>query len=237
MRRYLIPSLAALVLFAVAALATTYTGPNGQQSPGTILESTPGTQINSGNPLPVGIQAGTLVIGKVSIDQTTPGTTNGVQVNAALPAGANVICKTSIDQTTPGTTNAVQVIAAIPAGTNSIGSVIPLPGTTGGLSVFSAAVTNSAQAVDASAGQVYGWYFFNANASVCYVQVFNVASGSVVLGTTVPIFTLGVPTLGGANAMSTQGIAFATAISVAATTTRVGSTACAASVDVNLFFK
>src|SRR5260221_8603233 len=35
--------------------------------------------------------AGTNLIGKVGIDQTTPGTTNGVQVNAALPAGANSI--------------------------------------------------------------------------------------------------------------------------------------------------
>lgn len=35
--------------------------------------------------------AGTAIIGKVGIDQTTPGTTNGVQVNAALPAGTNGI--------------------------------------------------------------------------------------------------------------------------------------------------
>ena len=40
---------------------------------------------------PTGLQAGTAIIGKVGIDQTTPGTTNGVQVNAALPAGTNSI--------------------------------------------------------------------------------------------------------------------------------------------------
>lgn len=51
------------------------------------------------------LAAGSALIGKVGIDQTTPGTTNGVQINAALPAGTNVIGKTSIDQTTPGTTN------------------------------------------------------------------------------------------------------------------------------------
>jgi hypothetical protein len=40
----------------------------------------------------VGAQpAGSNLIGKVGIDQTTPGTTNGVQVNAALPAGTNKI--------------------------------------------------------------------------------------------------------------------------------------------------
>ncbi len=37
------------------------------------------------------IAAGSAIIGKVGIDQTTPGTTNGVQVNAALPAGTNAI--------------------------------------------------------------------------------------------------------------------------------------------------
>jgi len=37
------------------------------------------------------VPAGTNIIGKVGIDQTTPGTTNGVQVNAALPAGTNTL--------------------------------------------------------------------------------------------------------------------------------------------------
>lgn len=39
----------------------------------------------------VGLNAGSAIVGKVGIDQTTPGTTNGVQVNAALPAGTNLI--------------------------------------------------------------------------------------------------------------------------------------------------
>lgn len=51
--------------------------------------------------------AGSAIMGKVGIDQTTPGTTNGVQVNAALPAGSNIVGKVGIDQTTNGTTNAV----------------------------------------------------------------------------------------------------------------------------------
>lgn len=85
------------------------------------------------------LQAGTAIVGKFGIDQTTPGTTNGVQVNAPLPAGTNVIGhviadasaavigavtqsgswvlsagsaiigKVGIDQTTPGTTNGVVV--------------------------------------------------------------------------------------------------------------------------------
>lgn len=45
------------------------------------------------SPLP----SGTNLVGKVGIDQTTPGTTNGVQVNAALPAGSNVIGHVIVD--------------------------------------------------------------------------------------------------------------------------------------------
>lgn len=78
------------------------------------------------------VPAGTNIVGKVGIDQTTPGTSNGVQLNAALPAGTNNIGKVGIDQTTPGTTNGVQVNAALPAGTNNIGRVVPIAGSAAG---------------------------------------------------------------------------------------------------------
>lgn len=99
------------------------------------------------------IPAGTAIIGKVGIDQTTPGTTNGVQVNAALPAGSNIIGNIRVDQTTPGTTNGVQVNAALPAGTNIIGNVRvdqTTPGTTNAVSVqygSTALVADPCQAV------------------------------------------------------------------------------------------
>jgi hypothetical protein len=47
--------------------------------------------VSGANPLPVSVGAGSSIIGKVSIDQTTPGTTNGIQVNAELPSGTNKI--------------------------------------------------------------------------------------------------------------------------------------------------
>ena len=47
--------------------------------------------------------AATTLLGKVGIDQTTPGTTNGVVLNA----GTAIAGKFGIDQTTPGTTNGV----------------------------------------------------------------------------------------------------------------------------------
>lgn len=72
--------------------------------------------------------AGSAIIGKVGIDQTTPGTTNGVQVNAALPAGSAVIGKVSIDQTTPGTTNLVALAANQSVNVAQINAVTPLMG-------------------------------------------------------------------------------------------------------------
>lgn len=44
-------------------------------------------------------------------------------ITNALPAGSNVIGKVSIDQTTPGTTNLVQVGGSLPTGANTIGAV------------------------------------------------------------------------------------------------------------------
>ena len=51
------------------------------------------------------LPAGTNIIGKIGIDQTTPGTTNGVQ----LTAGTAIAGKFGIDQTTQGATNGVYV--------------------------------------------------------------------------------------------------------------------------------
>jgi hypothetical protein len=61
-------------------------------------------------PVQATLAAGSSIIGNVRIDQTTPGTTNGVQVNAALPAGSNVIGHVIAD--TGSTTAATQATAA-----------------------------------------------------------------------------------------------------------------------------
>ena len=84
-------------------------------------------------------------------------------------------------------------------------------------------------------GQLYGYHILNTTVAVAYVQVFNVASGSVTLGTTAPTFVLGIPASGGATFNNDIGIAMGTAISVAATTTRNGSTTAAC--EVTMFYK
>jgi hypothetical protein len=156
-------------------------------------------------------------------DRMMGDTTNGVWVNVkntvATPAGTNLIGKVGIDQTTPGTTNAV----------------VDTPVTSGGLSIVTGSVGGTATAIKASAGQLYGYHLFNTTAAVAYVQIFNVAAGSVTLGTTTPTISIGIPASGGVTVNFDKGIAFGTAISFACTTTRTGSTG--ATCDVNFFYK
>ena len=235
-----------------------------------IDQTTPGTTnaVSSTN-LPSTVSTGSGATGASSPRVTVAVDSATVAGSASLPAGTNLIGKMGIDQTTPGTTNAVfdtnwpttvstgtgaqgassprvtiatdsatvAGSASLPAGTNAIGSVTLSAASSGGLSAYSANVTNSAVAVDASAGQI-GWYMIgNQNGAVCYLQVFNLAAASVSLGSTTPTYSLPIPAFGGANATVTSGLAFGTAISVAATTTRTGSTACTSGLDVNIGYK
>lgn len=111
-----------------------------------------------------------------------------------------------------------------------------LPKTSGGNTIYTGSITNTVTQVKSGAGQIYGWSIHNPNAAIAYVQFFALATGSVTLGTTAPVLSLGVPANGAIQLQSTMGLAFATAINVAVTTTRAGSTAPSSSVDLNIFF-
>ena len=78
--------------------------------------------------------------------------TVGVTTLPTLPAGTNLVGKFGIDQTTPGTTNGIQVVAALPAGANTIGTVNAqsLAGTV--LNTVSAAITVTTTSADLTAG-------------------------------------------------------------------------------------
>jgi len=73
------------------------------------------------------IPAGTNIIGKVGIDQTTPGTTNGVQVNAALPAGTNTIGNVGSD---PSSGKGTPTSVAINVSTATTTQLVAISGTT-----------------------------------------------------------------------------------------------------------
>src|SRR6185437_4479921 len=154
----------------------------------------------------VGLSAGSNIIGKVSIDQTTPGTTNGVQVNAALPAGTNIIGKTGIDQTTPGTTNGVVVEAATVGGATSFHLI--------------AAATNNSTLISTGAHTLYDVELTNNSATIAYAKFYDKSSAPT-CGTDTPIITLIIPasTAGaGSNVNMPVGRAFASGLGLCVVT-------------------
>lgn len=93
-------------------------------------------------------------------------------------------------------------------------------------------VTNTKVAANAAATKLRAYMITNNNSLVCYLQFFNLASASVTVGTTPPIFFVGVPALGGANMI--LAFNFSTAMTIAATTTATGSTNCTSGLDASL---
>lgn len=124
-------------------------------------------------------------------------------------------------------------------------SVVTLqPYTVGGLDVANftsgdtfTALTSTAQAIKASAGQIYGYYIHNPNTSTAYVIVYNIASGSVTVGTSTPKLVFAIPAGSSANVEFSNGIAFDTAMSAAATTTGGGNTAPTTALEAMFFYK
>jgi hypothetical protein len=157
--------------------------------------------------------AGSAIIGKVGIDQTTDGTTNAVH----LVAGTAIAGKVGIDQTTLGTTNAVQ----------------PIPGTSGGLTMFYLTAANSTNAtnVKASAGQLYRADLSNNSATPAYVSFYN-TSGTPTCGTSI-VYQMMIPanSTSGAGWVSagSMGLTFSSGIGICATTGIAGTGAVAAS--------
>lgn len=99
------------------------------------------------------------------------------------------------------------------------------------------ALTATATAIKAAAGTIGGWYLYNPNSTVVYVQLFDAATGAVTLGSTAPVAALGIPAGSAANVVSAAGINFTTAITVAATTTATGSTAPASALVASFFYR
>jgi hypothetical protein len=88
------------------------------------------------------------------------------------------------------------------------------------------ALSNTAVAVKASQGRIYGYHYQNPGSADAYIQFYDIAQGSVTVGTTTPKRTLWIPAFG---AVDTAGITptlmFDTAITIAATSTATGGTA------------
>lgn len=140
-----------------------------------------------------------------------------------------------------GTEVQVDVVAALPAGSNTIGGAIPRPTTSGGLDIFrSLDIDETEEEVKATAGQLYGYYFSNAATSMRFLKFYNATAASVTVGTTTPVLTLGLPASSAGHVEFAHGIAFGTAITVAATTAVADADTGAPSANdvvINVFYK
>lgn len=77
----------------------------------------------------------------------------------------------------------------------------------------------AAIAISAVPSTLFGWTFFNDTAGSVFVRFYDVAQGSVTVGTTAHKLIIGVPTLDGVSLEIKGGIVFGTAITAAVTTT------------------
>lgn len=181
-----------------------------------------------------------------SITNTSFASTQSGTWNVGLSTGSNVIG--SISNTsfaaTQATATSLKTAAENYQGGNAVSNTNPLyvtaiPTNANGYSVATGSIGNTKTDIGTAntAGIVAGWYFYNPNNSVAYVQVFNLQASAVTLGTTAPVYSIGVPALSAANLMSPTGITHSTAISIAVTTTRAGSTNVGSTVDYNIFYK
>ncbi|SRR5579885_1944922 len=116
--------------------------------------------------------------------------------------------------------------------------VIPQPSAIGGSKPFLAnSLSNTAVTVKSSAGTLQSYYCYNPNASVAYVQIYD-TSGAITVGTTTPKWSIGIPATSAANlGLPQNGLGFANALKVAATTGATNSTAPGTALDCNFGFK
>lgn len=93
------------------------------------------------------------------------------------------------------------------------------PTTTSGVSTFRTIdLDETEEEIKATAGNVYGYYYYNAASSVRYLKWYNATAASVSVGTTTPVRTYPLPAGAAGHIALPYPISFSTAICVAATT-------------------
>ena len=187
-------------------------------------------------------------------------TTGAYVVDPIIVAGASGGTPIPISgsvTTVSGSTTAVTNTSAAPLYvTNTAGTVLEVQGIAGGVAQpISGTVTNTVNKIDpdtnlatgttasalisvkTSAGQLYGVYLFNPSTTAnAYLQVWNALAGSITIGTTAPRFSFGVPFGGGAWIPFPEPISMTVGITIAATTTRAGSTYATTGLDYDIIY-
>lgn len=190
------------------------------------------------------LPAGTNFLGGVSIYGSVNLTQTGLTSLASgtlvgLNPSSNYIGLVSVASINGTVTNAPGTNFIGLVSTASINGTFSLtPATTGGWSKYSfLSLSSGVQQVKSSAGELGGYYIFNGNSTVAFVQFLDVANSSASLGARVPDLSFGIPAGGAANLENANGINFTNAINIAATTTPNGSTGPTVPLVTNLWFK
>lgn len=173
-----------------------------------------------------------------------------VGITGTLPSGTNDIGKVDVNtmpavtQSTgsnlhvdvdnlPGTQTVSGTVTANQGGAPWTVTPQPSSASSAAPTNFTPAYITSAVTIDSSPGNLYTFQVWDSGTAACYLEFFNAASGSVTLGTTAPIWVVGLfPTSTNqfeANSPAGFVLNFGTALSVAAVTSEGGSTTCPAS--------
>jgi hypothetical protein len=163
-------------------------------------------------------------------DATTRGQRAAVSAAGRLSVDASGVA-------VPVTDNSGSLTVDAPVGTPVFATITP--SATGGWSKIKyAAQTTTVQTPKGTAATFGGYYVYNPNATVSYVQVFDVANATTVtLGTTVPDMIFAIPASSAANLEVSNGVNMALGIKLACTTTATGSTAPATGLDMTILYK
>lgn len=108
--------------------------------------------------------------------------------------------------------------------------------------LFDSDADNTAQSLKASAGKLYSIHAMNVNNADAFIQFFDLATGSVTVGTTTPKFVLHIPkgdatNYGKLDKEFVIPVTFATAITYAVTTTPTGAGDPTVGITLNGFYK
>lgn len=116
--------------------------------------------------------------------------------------------------------------------------VTPIPSSTQGWTPsLQNGLTTTVKSVKTAQGSLGGWYIYNPNAAVGYIQIFDAATaGAVTLGSTTPKLSIGIPSTAAANVNLGDGVIFNNGIQIATTTTSTGATANSSPIDCNFWY-
>lgn len=136
------------------------------------------------------------------------------------------------------TTGQTTVVNSTSDSLMEVASTPTIDGAVAMTTAFTSTLGSTIFAIKASQGNLYGYDIFNPAAAACFLQIFDVASGSVTLGTTVPKISSGIP-IAGAKIIATDKALLnsTTGLSAAFTTTATGNTICGTVGIVTFWYK